>query len=67
MTRELARGVAFLALLCAAFAALVWSYDLPDPPAWRGLAILATGPVLFRFLNRFERPTSAPRPTRTTA
>lgn len=61
------RGGAFLALLSAAFVALVYAYDLPDPPAWRGLAILAAGPVLFRFLNRFERPASANRPSRTTA
>ena len=50
------RALGYLALLAAGFIALVWAYDLAEPPAWRGLAILLTAPVLFRTMNRFEPP-----------
>ena len=50
------RAVGYLALLTAGFLGLVAAYDLGDPPAWRGLAILLGSPLLFRAMRRFELP-----------
>ena len=50
------RALLFLAILSGGFVALVCAFDLAHPPAWRGVAILFAGPVLFRTMNRFEPP-----------